>query len=271
MPRPWGILVAHGLIMAQYLYAVAGVRAFRRGNIGPVLIDIERSIHEPGYRGVAMNDPSEEGGEWVYLSPMSWHPGGGKSLWPELLRGSNARGEHGKIRLRKAELLDYAPKPPIPAVKDPELIEKIPYTESGKRLHSVPDVRVKGKIAGKVSGRAEYRRRGIKYIQMAMGLIEAKYVNYSDDGKTFWNGFEKTKFSFFSETVYEADLAMSGEEQGAMKLRVTFSKIAGLKGFALPKLLFGEARDGKPKSYGYAKYKAASSPEVTLNLEDMSE
>jgi hypothetical protein len=44
--------------MFLYMYAVAGVRQFRAGNIGPVLIDIERSRHEEGYQGVLLHDPA---------------------------------------------------------------------------------------------------------------------------------------------------------------------------------------------------------------------
>jgi hypothetical protein len=44
---------------------------------------------------------------------------------------------------------------------------------------------------------------------------------------------------------------MNGAEQGEMKFRAAFSKIAGNEP---SKLLFEKAADGKPKSYGYATY-----------------
>jgi hypothetical protein len=62
------------------MYAVSGVRSFRKGNIGPALIDIQRSMEEDGYKGIALNDPSEL---WVCMSPMSWNPRGVKGMWPE--------------------------------------------------------------------------------------------------------------------------------------------------------------------------------------------
>jgi hypothetical protein len=64
-PRsPWLAAATHavgwsprGIIQHLYMYAVAGVRSFRKGNIGPVLIDIERSMCEPGYLGLAAERP----------------------------------------------------------------------------------------------------------------------------------------------------------------------------------------------------------------------
>lgn len=47
-----------------------------------------------------------------------------------------------------------------------------------------------------------------------------------------------------------------------MKLRATFSALAGSE----PKLLFDIDADGKPKSYGYARFNG-----VTLKIEDLSE
>jgi len=64
MPRPHGILISGGLMMLLYLYSVAGVRAFRKGNIGPIMIDIERSKNDPSYLGAVLCDPEEN---WVYL------------------------------------------------------------------------------------------------------------------------------------------------------------------------------------------------------------
>ena len=64
------------------------------------------------------------------------------------------------------------------------------------------------------------------------------------------------------ESVYEADLAMSGAKQGEMKLRATFSQASYEKP---PRLLFEPAEDGKPKSYGYASCNG-----VQLNIEDLT-
>ena len=107
LPRPHAMLTTSYIVMLVYMYAVAGVRSFREGNIGPVLIDIERSMNENGYQGVLLNDPEEK---WVYLSPMSWHPSGKKAMWLEMLRGSDRNEGGRRVRIRKAELHDYQPE-----------------------------------------------------------------------------------------------------------------------------------------------------------------
>jgi hypothetical protein len=249
MPRPaYGM---QGMIMCLYMYAVAGVRKFRKGNIGPVLIDIARSRSDENYRGVALNDPDEQ---WVYYSPMSWHPGNKKVMWPEGLRGT------GKMRIRIAELPDYVPSPPAAVQKTPEHIS---YAEKDiSKLQFLPAFNTEGKIVGKHSGHIEYKRQGKEDMPGMEGSTEAVYVNFSDDGKNFYNGYEKTVYSVIAESVYEADLAMSGGDTGEMKLRASFSEITG----NAPRLLFEKAPDGKPKSYGYASYKG-----ITLKIEDMLE
>ncbi|GHU70755.1 hypothetical protein FACS189450_05700 [Spirochaetia bacterium] len=261
MPRPHPYAV-QGMMMTLYLYAVAGVRTFRQGNIGPVLIDIERSMNEEGYQGVVLNDPEEK---WVYCSPMSWHPSGKKAMWPEVLRGSGAPEDSGIMRIRIAELLDYQSRGAIPAQRTPD---DIPYGDKqGWNPELIPEPNVEGRIAAKHSGYIEFKH--IKG-QGFSSSVEARYINYSDDGKTFYNGYEKTKSSLSEESVYEADLEMSGVEQGEMKFRAAFSRLSPIipGGAAIepPKLLFEKAEDGKPKSYGHASYRG-----ITLKIEDMRE
>jgi len=262
MPRPHGRYVSQGLTMGLYMYAVAGVRSFRQGNVGPVLIDIERSMNEPGYRGVLLNDPEEK---WVYVSPMSWHPGGKKAMWLEMIRGSGEGEGRRQIRVRKVTLHDVQPQPTVPVQRTPD---DIPYGRKGLQgalsLWLAPDIaNVEGKIAGQHSGYIEYQRQGRKPLQAFMGSAASQYVNYTDDGKTFFNGSERASFSPMRESVYEADLEMTGAQQGEIKLRMTFSKVSFEQP---PKLLFEIAEDGKPKSHGYVTYNG-----VTLRVEDLSE
>jgi hypothetical protein len=247
MPRPSYIL--RHMIISLYMYAVAGVRKFRKGNIGPVLIDIKRSMTDENYRGVPLNDPEEA---WVYYSPMSWHPSSKKTMWLEGLRGTNT------MRIRIAELQDYVPGSAVPAGKSPD---NIPYGEKDlSQVRSTSGGSFAGKIAGKHGGYIELTMQGEQGMGQN-GSAEAVYVNYSDDGKTFYNGFEKSQYSPFSETTYEADVVMSGAETGETKFRAAFSKVIGGEP---PKLLFDKADDGKPKSYGYARYQG-----ITLKIENL--
>jgi hypothetical protein len=251
LPRPHSY-ATQGLIMSLYMYAVAGVRSGRPGNIGPVLIEIERSMNESGYQGVLLNDPEEK---WVYLSPMSWHPDGTKAMWPEMVRGSNQSEGGGQNRARRVTLHDYQPRETVPVQRTPDHISYgVSGTNGRLSLWSPPPATtVEGRIAGKHSGHVEYTSRD---------AVQSRYDNHSDDGKTFYNGFERMTRSPAQESVYEADLEVTGEQPGAMKLRATFSQATFTQ---LPKLLFDAAEDGKPKSYGYATYGGAR-----LDIEDLT-
>lgn len=206
-----------------------------------MLIDVQRSMHEKDYVGVCLSDPTEK---WVFCSPMSWHPDGRHMIWPEVLRGTK------QTRIRRATLLDYTPEKPVPFVRTPD---SVPYGVCGDALLAgIPDINISGKIAGKHSGYIEYTRTGTPPVQALMGKISARYVNYSDDGKSFYNGYEQSAFPFSTESTYEADISLTGMQQGEMKLRVTFAAIQGEKP---AQILFDDADDGKPKSYGCATYK----------------
>lgn len=247
MPKPYGMHTSMGMSWFLYTYAVTGVRKFRAGNIGPVLIDVHRSMNEAGYQGVQLTTDDN----WVYSSPMSWHPDGKRVMWPETFRGSNGLQK----RLQKAELLDYKPEAPVPFTTTPD---DIPYgIKDLSVLHSV-NPNIEGKIAGKHSGYIDYVRQVSGY----SGKTEAQYVNFSDDGENFYNGYEKISHSADGGR-YEADLQLTGSQQGEIKLRASFSALGGP---TPAKLLFDADADGKPKSFGYASYNG-----ITLNIADLSE
>ena len=244
MPRPYGMLTSMGITWALYTYSITGVRHFRPGNIGPALIDVERSMKEPGYLGIQLTTDEN----WVYCSPMSWHPDGTRAMWPEVYRGSN----FARMRLQKVELLDYRPREPVPVV---ETTDEIPYAITDFSVFDRIDPDVEGRIAGKVSGYIEYVHKG------AEGRTEATYVNYSDDGEQVYNGYERVRSSFTSETYYEAKLKLTGPNPGEMDLKATFSPITSQPP---ARLIFEPDEHGRPKSYGYATYNG-----VTLRIEDL--
>ncbi|MNR39962.1 hypothetical protein D3C85_1582100 [compost metagenome] len=118
---------------------------------------------------------------------------------------------------------------------------------------------MEGKIAGKHSGYIVYA----KHVSGYSGSTEAKYVDYSDDGEHFYQGYEKINYNAVAESRFEADLQLSGPVSGEMKFRATFGGLGG----AMPaKLLFDSDIDEKPKSYGYATYNG-----TTLHITDLLE
>lgn len=239
LPRPYPASLNMGLNMHSYTYSVVGVRRARSGNAGPVLIDIEASKSRQNYRGINLNTEDE----WVFRSPMSWHPGSKKALWMEGLRGAGARHEIAK-RIQVVELPDYQPGQPVPVKAMPT---KVPYGSSD--LSEVKNLAQKGNeidvtVYGRHSGHITYRRT-------ARGLIEKQYVNFSDDGQGTYSGSETMQLNPRGQSTYNARLTLSGPEPGAMDLQVTFGPIEA----ELPaELIFSRDQTGAPLTYGYSEY-----------------
>lgn len=247
MPRPYGGYTSMGLNSILYTYAVTGVRKSRNGNIGPVLVNINSSMNDKGYQGILLNTDEN----WFYRSPMSWNPNGKSAMWVEGLREDDSQR-----RLQKVNLLDYKPQKTVPIQTT---TDNIPYGQDLSVLDSV-NPNINGKIAGKYSGYINYVH---EVSSNNSGKTESQYVNYSDDGVNFYNGYEKLNYNYGSESCYEANIQLTGKQPGEMKLKATFSALGG----NMPaKLLFDTDTDGNPKSYGYVTYNG-----VTLNIKDLSQ
>ncbi len=237
MPRPYPASLNIGLSMYIYTYGVTGVREARPGNVGPALIDIEASKTQEGYRGVNLNTEDE----WVYHSPMSWHPGGKKAIWLEGLRGKE------RMRMQVVHIPDYEPAPPVAAETTPD---DIPYASTDltavrEYFHSGQDMDVK--VHGRDSGYIQYRRKG----EGRTETIEKRYVDFSDDGKRVYNGTERMEANPGGRSTYTADVKLTGPEPGIMDLRITFGP---LRGERPAKLIFSEDESGTPLTRGYTEY-----------------
>lgn len=234
-----------------YQYAIAGVRFGRSGNIGPALIDVERSMNEGrGYEGVNLSDPE---GKWVYYSPMSWHPDSTRAMWNESTRLDEG---NVKSRLRRCRLLDVRPSRPVPAVRTPDR-EEIPYAlpagYAGRQQVPELPLRIKGAGGGVVTNSC-----------LAADTFETLYENYSEDGGTFYDGWIRVKSpaNMFmpGETVIHSDICVTGEHSGRMKLRIVLQADARFQ--IHPDRSPDE--DGQPKCTGFAEYDG-----LRRNVEDM--
>ena len=234
VPRPYPDSLNINLNMLAYSYGVTGVRRQRAGNIGPALIDIERSkIGGTDYHGTNLNsDP-----EWVYNSPLSWHPSSTRAMWIEQNRDT------GKRRIQVMHIPEYRPGKTVAAKPTPtslpyaitDLSVAKSYARSGQDI----DVKVYGKASGYIS------------YQRSAGLVRKTYVDFSDDGTSVYSGTETTKANPRANSTYSADMTLSGPKPGRMRLSVTFGPITG----DLPaKILFDKGDDGKPISAGFAEY-----------------
>ncbi|HPZ51124.1 MAG TPA: hypothetical protein PLA44_14830, partial [Propionibacteriaceae bacterium] len=241
-----------GIAMAAYWYGIGGARKFGAGNIGPALVDLAKATTDRSYLGANLSDPA---GEWIYFSPMSWHPDSRRAAWNE-----GVWGTEDQRRIRLVTALDRAAGLPVPVVPTPTDISYAkPLTAENLQRSTAP---TQGRIAGATSGYAEIARTGGEGLGAATTMTTT-YVGYSDDGLTFLDGYETLATqSGTATTTYEADLRRTGEDPGEMVLRLNFTQASWNDPVHLS---FDQAADGKPASWGHTTYGG-----TTLRVEDMA-
>lgn len=235
LPRPYPDSLNMGLNSFAYNYSVTGVRRMREGNVGPALIEIEPSMNEPGYLGIDLSTDSQ----WVYSSPMSWHPSSTKAMWLESLRGGDAR------RMRIVRLPEYRSGPVVAARPTPDTL---PYALTDLAAvagyaRKAQDIDVK--VYGRSAGYLTYRRT-------PAGFIEKTYVSFSDDGKQTYSGKETMDINPRGNSTYSADVKVTGPNPGAMNLKITFGPRNDY--YTPGKIVFDPDSSGSPLSRGYAEY-----------------
>ena len=203
MPRPLCVYSLRKINRYVYFYGVQEVRKTRPGNIGPALINIEESRSNSSYMGY---DLHTEG--WAFKSPLSWNPNCKKGMFSETLQDGN----NNKHRIRIVKLDNYKPSSIPEAKKTPD---NIPYAKPLDSLKELSTEDINGYFIGK-SG-------GIMTFNSTNSLSQSEYLNYTDDGKTFYNGFEK--YEAISQTTGKLTsyVVMSGEQQGEMNLTITMN------------------------------------------------
>lgn len=204
MPRPLAVYTVSNMNRYAYFYGVQEVRKKRTGNIGPALINIEKSKSDPSYMGY---DLHEDG--WAFKSPLSWHPNCKKGMFSETLQG----GDNNKHRIRIVKLDNYKPSEIQTGKTTPDNISYA-YTLDDLENFSIEDVN--GYFLGKSNG--------IMILNRTQVSSQSEYKNYSDDGKTFYNGFEKFEIVGNHQSgKLTSQVIMSGEEQGIMNLSITMN------------------------------------------------
>ena len=209
MPRPHVNLVLAKIVENVYTYAVSGVRKGRKGNIGPVLFEIEKSMNDSNYHGIDLHDKEEK---YAFNSPISWHPSNLKALWPETEKGTKNR------RLRRLNLINYTPS------SYPELVnttDNVPYALDMSEFEKISfETETNGVIKGNYSGEIEYYNSGFSSNQ----TVKLTYKNYSDDGEKFFNGEEIFEGDRTNKNVYSSTVELSGSETGQNNFKITFDK-----------------------------------------------
>lgn len=235
MPKPYPAALNVGLNMHAYMYAVAGVRKAREGNIGPALIDIQASRTQKDYLGINLH--TEEA--WAFGSPMSWHPDGKRAMWME-----SHHGPERKKRVQIARLPDYQPGPTVPARPTPQDIhyatEDLSVIRSLLKASKDADVKVYGRASGH-----------IHYTRDDRGRIEKVYREYSDDGAGVYNGVETMAVNPDGYSTYIADIRLTGPRPGRMDLQITFGPLDD----PLPaRIVFDNDVKGNPLTLGYTEF-----------------
>ena len=209
MPRPHCSLVLSKIVESVYTYAVTNVRKTRKGNVGPVLFVKEKSINDPNYHGIDLHDTEEK---FVFCSPISWHPSNLKAIWPEVEKGTSNR------RLRKLEISNYTPSA-YPKIEN--TTDNVPYALDMSEMDNIHyDKKTNGTIKGKKSGEIIYYNSGFTQTHQT---VKITYVNYSDDGKKFYNGEEEFIGDRTSKNIYKSNVILSGSESGQNNFTITFN------------------------------------------------
>ena len=209
MPRPHCSLVLSKIVESVYTYAVTNVRKTRKGNVGPVLFVKEKSINDPNYHGIDLHDTEEK---FVFCSPISWHPSNLKAIWPEVEKGTSNR------RLRKLEISNYTPSA-YPKIEN--TTDNVPYALDMSEMDNIHfDKKTNGTIKGKKSGEIIYYNSGFSQTHQT---VKITYINYSDDGKKFYNGEEEFIGDRTSKNVYKSNVILSGSESGQNNFTITFN------------------------------------------------
>ena len=236
MKRPYCSLVLSKIIENVYNYAVTNVRKYRKGNVGPVLFEKEKSMNDPNYHGIDLHDQEEK---FVFCSPISWHPSNLKALWPEIERGTSNR------RLRKLEISNYTPSS-YPKIEN--TTDNVPYGLDMSEMDKLNyEKETEGVIKAKYFGYIKYYNSGVSQTQ----TVKITYFNYSDDGKNFYNGEEIYYGERNVKYEYSSNIVLSGNENGENNFTIIFDKESNLI---------------KAQSGGYATYGGK-----TIKVEDYLE
>jgi len=227
MPRPLSLYTVSNMNRYAYFYGVQEVRKNREGNIGPALINIEESKKNHSYMGYDLHD---EG--WAFSSPLSWHPNSKKGMFSEFKKNVDKVTK----RIRIVHLDNYKPGEMLINKKTPD---NISYAKTLDDMKNIPPTSFNGTFKGKNSGIMTFNKNS--------SWCKSEYIDYSDDGKTFYNGYEE--FEYLDERQragrLTSNLTMKGEKVGTMNLTITMNNEGNI--------VFENEQQQKI-SYGYVEY-----------------
>ena len=222
LTRPLSVYTVSKMNRYAYMYGVAKVRSSREGNIGPAVINITESLSNESHMGYDLHDDG-----WIFVSPMSWHPNSKKAMFSEINRKSQ------EIRIRIVYFDDYIPSKIVENKKTPDSIS---YAKKLEDLKEPLKTTINGYFEGK---------QGIMIFNKTENISRSEYKNYSEDGKTFFNGYEESEYiqnQFVGRLT--SNVTMSGEKKGRMILSIYMNYLGDII----------YEQNGKKISYGFVEY-----------------
>ena len=145
---------------------------------------------------------------WAFGSPISWHPNSKKALFTEIAQNGD---EKGKKRIKIVNFDDYIPSEIIENKKTPD---NVPYAKSLDALKEPLKTDINGYFQGK---------EGIIVFNRTKETTISNYKNYSEDGKTYYNGFEQCIHGSQTTGRFISNIIMTGEKEGEMNLVLTMN------------------------------------------------
>ncbi|HET7691246.1 MAG TPA: hypothetical protein VFK41_12740 [Nocardioidaceae bacterium] len=203
LPRP--PFVDFGVYVLTGRYSLGGDN--RRCLLEPWLLDSDGQSGE--YFGQPINPENEPG--WGSHGPGSWSPDGTRyTFWER-----NYAGGDPESRAVVAHLPARSPAPAAAPPSTPRPAWATPRDQWNGTLDDVGTF----VIRGKASGRAVLTLANLNPNTTSASVT---YLNYSDDGRTYLNGYETSvnPFALLAGT-WKADLRLTGAHRGFLKADVT--------------------------------------------------
>jgi hypothetical protein len=207
--------------------------------VDPWLLD--RWFERGDYIGQRLERP-EDG--WVSIEgnagSFDWSPDGTQIAMID----RRWRGAGTQTRLRIATLTTRAPiasSAVVPIATTPEPTWAVPYED-----WLVPNTFGVTVIPGKAAGTATITN---DFVSTLSGAARAEFAHYSDDGRSFLDGYEAIRIPVLvlNGAEYEVDLTLSGAHQGRMRGSAFYDFLADVTSGEVVSTLDGHTVSG-PKS-----------------------
>ena len=229
VPAPYSVIVTYWFSYHLMLNSIGAIRKKDNivANIGPALVDLEKSKNEKDYLGYNLSQDSK----WIFNGFLSWCPDGKKIMFDEIHKTGIRRCTIVALKNYKPGKIDHSY----------QFKGNCPYSRSIKEtlnlhLDYPKNIEVKGK-SGSLTIFADKNKK------------EINYFNFSEDNEIYYNGtysFNGYKDSGQEYYILRVKINVTGKKKGNCDYRFWFDK-AKLMQFDL-------AEDGKNKSFGSCEY-----------------